>query len=51
MPEAPLIVRLGVKVPVSIALAAASFYLIERRCLRLKDRFESPARAKLSLAA
>ncbi|MDI1248097.1 MAG: hypothetical protein PSV13_04355 [Lacunisphaera sp.] len=42
IPEAPLLVRLSVKVPVSIALAAASFYLVERRCLHLKDRFESP---------
>ena len=51
IPEAPLLIRLGCKVPVSIALAAASYYLVERRCLRLKERFESPAPAKLSLAA
>lgn len=51
IPEAPLLVRLSVKVPVSIALATASFYLIERRCLRLKDRFEPPAREAQKLAA
>jgi len=46
IPDAPLIVRLGVKVPVSIALAAISYRLIEERCLRMKARFENPAPVK-----
>lgn len=42
MPEASLPVRLAVKVPVSLALAWASFHFIEKRCLKLKAKFESP---------
>jgi peptidoglycan/LPS O-acetylase OafA/YrhL len=41
MPEAPLVSRLTVKVTVSVGCAAASYYLVERRFLRLKERFES----------
>jgi peptidoglycan/LPS O-acetylase OafA/YrhL len=41
MPASPLVVRLGWKVGVSLALATASFYLFEKRFLRLKDRFEN----------
>ena len=44
-------VRLVVKGPASIALAAASYYLIERRCLRQTDRFETPEREWQKLAA
>ncbi|MBP7141853.1 MAG: acyltransferase [Opitutaceae bacterium] len=40
IPEAPLIVRFGWKVGVSLALASASYFWIERRFLRLKSRFE-----------
>lgn len=40
LPGAGLPVRLGLKVAVSLALAAASFYFYERRFLRLKSRFE-----------
>ncbi len=40
IPEAPLVVRLGWKVGVSLALATASYYWVERRFLRLKSRFE-----------
>lgn len=41
IPEAPLIVRLGCKVGVSLALATMSYYWVEKRFLRLKDRFEA----------
>jgi peptidoglycan/LPS O-acetylase OafA/YrhL len=41
MPESSLIVRLGWKVAVSLALATASYYLVEKRFLKLKGRFES----------
>jgi peptidoglycan/LPS O-acetylase OafA/YrhL len=40
IPDAPLVVRLGWKIGVSLALATASFYWVERRFLRLKSRFE-----------
>ncbi|MBE7539587.1 MAG: acyltransferase [Opitutaceae bacterium] len=40
IPNAPLIVRLGWKVSISLALATASFFWIERRFLQLKTRFE-----------
>jgi peptidoglycan/LPS O-acetylase OafA/YrhL len=40
IPESPLGVRLGWKVGVSLALATASFYLIEKRFLRMKTKFE-----------
>ena len=40
IPDAPLVVRLGWKVGVSLALATASYYLMERRFLRLKKSFE-----------
>ncbi|MDI1337031.1 MAG: acyltransferase [Lacunisphaera sp.] len=46
IPAAPLLVRLGVKVPVSVLLAVASYYLVERRFLRMKSRFETPAGAR-----
>jgi len=39
-PDSPLLVRLGWKVSVSLALATASYYLVERRFLRLKARFD-----------
>lgn len=41
IPDATLVVRMSFKVVISIGLATASYYLIERRFLRLKDRFES----------
>ena len=41
IPDAPLVVRLGWKVGVSLALATMSFYWFEKRFLRLKDRFEA----------
>jgi len=41
MPDATLMERLPVKVAVSVALATASFFLIEQRFLKLKGRFES----------
>jgi peptidoglycan/LPS O-acetylase OafA/YrhL len=44
IPEASLPVRLAVKVPVSLALAWMSFHFIEKRCLKLKAKFETPAR-------
>jgi len=40
IPAAPLVVRLGWKVAVSIALAAMSYYWVEKRFLRLKHKFE-----------
>jgi peptidoglycan/LPS O-acetylase OafA/YrhL len=40
IPDAPLVVRLGWKVGVSLALATASYYWFEKRFLKLKDRFE-----------
>ena len=39
IPDAPLVVRLGWKVGVSLALATMSFYWFEKRFLKLKDRF------------
>ena len=50
MPDQPLGVRLSVKVMVSLSLAAASFYLVEKKFLRLKDRFESKAVRKEAAA-
>ena len=41
IPDAPLVVRLGWKVGVSLALATMSFYWVEKRFLRLKDRFSA----------
>ncbi len=41
IPASPLVVRLGWKVSVSLALATASYYWVEKRFLRLKDRFEA----------
>lgn len=38
VPSAPVIVFLGVALPVTIACAAASYYLVERPFLRLKTR-------------
>ena len=40
-PDAPLVVRLGRKVGVSLALATMSFYWVEKRFLKLKDRFSA----------
>jgi peptidoglycan/LPS O-acetylase OafA/YrhL len=40
IPAAPLALRLGCKVTVSLTLATMSYYWVERRFLRLKDRFE-----------
>ena len=42
IPHAPLVVRLGGKVAISLTLATASYYLVERRFLALKARFEAP---------
>ena len=44
IPAAPLALRLAIKVSASLVLAWASFNLIEKRCLKLKARFESPVR-------
>ena len=44
IPDASLSVRLAVKIPVSLALAWASFHFLEKRCLKLKTKFENPAR-------
>jgi peptidoglycan/LPS O-acetylase OafA/YrhL len=41
IPSAPLVVRLGWKVGVSVALATASYYLVEKKFLRMKSRFET----------
>lgn len=41
IPGAPLVVRLGWKVGVSLALAAMSYCWVEKRFLRLKSRFEA----------
>jgi peptidoglycan/LPS O-acetylase OafA/YrhL len=41
LPTASLPVRLSLKVTISISIATISFYLYEKRFLRLKDRFES----------
>lgn len=41
IPGSPLVVRLGWKVGVSLALATASYYLVERRFLALKGKFEN----------
>jgi peptidoglycan/LPS O-acetylase OafA/YrhL len=41
IPDAPLVVRLGWKVSVSLALATMSYYWVEKRFLKLKDRFEA----------
>jgi peptidoglycan/LPS O-acetylase OafA/YrhL len=52
MPDQPLGVRLSVKVTVSLSLAAASFHLVEKKFLQLKDRFESkPGRKDAASAA
>jgi peptidoglycan/LPS O-acetylase OafA/YrhL len=40
IPAAPLVVRLGWKVGVSLALATASYYWVEKRFLKLKGKFE-----------
>jgi peptidoglycan/LPS O-acetylase OafA/YrhL len=49
MPNKPLAMRLPVKVVISVMLAAASYYLIEKRFLKLKDRFESRPAPNLGL--
>ena len=41
IPQAPLVVRLGWKVAISLTLATASYYLVEKRFLALKGRFET----------
>jgi peptidoglycan/LPS O-acetylase OafA/YrhL len=41
IPDAPLVVRLGWKVSLSLALATMSYYWVEKRFLKLKDRFEA----------
>lgn len=41
IPEAPLVVRLGWKVGVSLALATMSYYWVEKRFLGLKAKFET----------
>jgi peptidoglycan/LPS O-acetylase OafA/YrhL len=46
IPGETLVVRLTFKVLLSVGLAAGSYYLIEKRFLKLKDRFESQPRAK-----
>lgn len=40
IPEQTLVMRLTFKVVISVALAAGSYYLVERRFLRLKGLFE-----------
>jgi peptidoglycan/LPS O-acetylase OafA/YrhL len=40
IPDSPLVVRLGWKVSVSIALAALSYRWVEKRFLRMKSKFE-----------
>lgn len=40
IPNSPLLVRLGWKVALSLVLATASYYLIERKFLQLKTKFE-----------
>jgi peptidoglycan/LPS O-acetylase OafA/YrhL len=47
MPEAPLMTRLTFKVVISVTLATGSYFLIEKRFLKLKDRFGSQPRRKL----
>jgi peptidoglycan/LPS O-acetylase OafA/YrhL len=44
MPTAALPVRLAIKVSVSVVLAWLSFNLIEKRCLKLKSKFENSVR-------
>ena len=52
LPGAPLPVRVGLKLSVSITAATASYYVVEQRFLRLKGRFESvPARRPEPAAA
>ena len=46
IPGEALVIRLTCKVVISVALAAASYYLVEKRFLRLKGRFESNPLAK-----
>jgi peptidoglycan/LPS O-acetylase OafA/YrhL len=41
IPTSPLAVRLGWKISVSLALATASYYWVEKRFLALKGRFEA----------
>lgn len=41
LPGAPLSLRVGLKLSVSITAATASYYVVEKRFLRLKGRFES----------
>ena len=48
IPDRSLVIRLTFKVAISIGLATASYYLMEKRFLRLKDRFESRPPAKLT---
>ena len=43
LPHLPFPARLGLKLALSLGLAALSFRLIERPCLRLKARFEAAA--------
>jgi peptidoglycan/LPS O-acetylase OafA/YrhL len=44
MPDAAFVSRLSIKISVSIALAALSFFFFEKHFLKLKSRFERPAR-------
>lgn len=49
MPDAAFLVKLSLKLSLSFGIAAASYYLIERHCLKLKSRFEStPAAARIA---
>jgi peptidoglycan/LPS O-acetylase OafA/YrhL len=41
LPGAPLILRSVIGAAITVAIASISYYLFERRCLRLKDRLES----------
>jgi peptidoglycan/LPS O-acetylase OafA/YrhL len=41
LPGTPLILRCLVGTAITIAIASVSYYLFERRCLRLKERLES----------
>ena len=51
IPEQPLVIRLTLKVVISVAVAAASYYLVERRFLRLKGLFERHGAPKSSVVA
>ncbi|HTO02788.1 MAG TPA: acyltransferase, partial [Opitutus sp.] len=51
IPEESLVIRLTFKVVISVTLATVSYYLVEKRFLRLKSLFESPGAVKSSVMA